>query len=188
MNFRKKTAIISILIVTILMLGGCEDKSKPFLGDWAYVHDTGTTILTLESNGKAEYLNKTYDYTSDDTFLYLKSSDEDLKMRYYLDGEKLYIYQTTQYSYAGEGTPDGITGLWENAENKWSFEFTGEGTFKEDGYFPGYYTEDKEAGTVKLIYNDHFEDTVFYYTIDGNTLTVEYPWETVPTQKVKDKK
>ena len=165
------------------MLSACGKKVEgAFIGDWAYVHETTKTVLALNDNGKAEYLGDSYKYTADDDFLYLESSKENIKLRYRMDGEKLYIYQTTEYTYDGEGNPSDIIGNWVCTEKKWSFEFTEEGTFKEDGYFPGYYTVDEEAGTVKLIYNDHFEDTSFYYVLDGNKLTIEYPWETVRTQ------
>ena len=33
--------------------------------------------------------------------------------------------------------------------------------------------------SFKLMYIDHFEDTVCYYTLDGNVLMVEYPWQMV---------
>ena len=189
MRIRKITACILLAVMTMVMMCGCGDKiDGPFIGNWAYVHDTTVTVLSLEKNGKAVYQGNQYTYTADDTYLYLKSSKENIDLRYKMDGEKLYIYQTTEYTFAGEGSPDGIIGYWVCNPNKWSFEFTDQGTFKEDSYFPGYYTVDENEQTVKLVYNDHFEDTVFYYSIDGDTLTIEYPWETVPTQKAEKAK
>ena len=86
------------------------------------------------------------------------------------------------YEYKDEGTPDGIIGNWYNAEKKWSFEFTSSGTFKEDGYFPGYYTLGEDGTSISLVYNDHFLDSTLYYSIDGNQLTLEYPWPMVEAQ------
>ena len=53
--------------------------------------------------------------------------------------------------YEGDGTPDGLVGLWKSKE-KWSFEFTSEGTFKEDEYFPGHYSVDEGNKTFSLAY------------------------------------
>lgn len=187
MKTKKLISIISGMLLSAALLAGCGTKVEgPFIGDWAYVHDTPVTVLSLETNGKAEYEGNKYTYTFDNDFFYLKSSKGDLKIRYKMDGEKLYIYQKTEYTFDGDGTPDGLVGNWVCTPKKWSFEFTDQGTFKEDGYFPGYYSEDKEAGTVKLVYNDHFEDTVFYYEQDGNKLIIEYPWETVHTQTAEE--
>ena len=185
-----KKAVCSLaLVAAMLTASGCGNKiNGPFIGNWAYVHDTAATILSLEKDGDAKYQGNEYTYTADDEYFYLKSDKEEIKLRYKMNGDKLYIYQTTQYEYSGEGSPDGIIGYWVCGPKKWSFEFTDQGTFKEDSYFPGYYTIDENEKTVKLVYNDHFEDTVFYYSIDGNTLTIEYPWETVPTQKAEKAK
>lgn len=183
MRTKKIVSALSLVLLTAMMFTGCGSKVEgPFIGDWAYVHDSTETVLSLQSNGKAKYQGNDYKYTTDNDYIYLKSSKGEEKIRYKMDGEKLYIYLTTEYTYDGEGTPDGIVGNWVCTPKKWSFEFTDQGTFKEDGYFPGYYSVDTEAKTVKLVYNDHFEDTVFYFEQEGNTLTVEYPWETVHTQ------
>lgn len=187
MKVRKLISIVSMILLVATMMCGCASKVEgPFIGDWAYVHDPAVTILSLNSNGKAQYQGAEYKYTVENDFINLKSSKEELKIRYKMDKDKLYIYQATEYTYDGEGSPEGIIGNWVCTPKKWSFEFTDQGTFQEDGYFPGYYEVDKEAGTVKLIYNDHFEDTVFYYEQNGNTLLIEYPWETVHTMSEEE--
>jgi hypothetical protein len=57
--------------------------------------------------------------------------------------------------------------------------FTDKGTFLEDGYFPGYYTVDEANSTLKLVYNDQFEDTICYFRLEGDKLYIEYPWPMV---------
>lgn len=187
MKVKKLIPYVLIILMMATMMCGCGSKIEgPFVGDWAYVHDPAATTLSLKPNGTAQYQGTKYKYTTDSEFIYLKSSKEDLKLRYRMDGDKLYIYQTTEYTYDGEGSPDGIVGNWVCVPKKWSFEFTDQGTFMEDGYFPGYYLDDKESGTVKLVYNDQFEDTVFYYEQEGNTLKIDYPWEMVHTMTEKE--
>ena len=53
----------------------------------------------------------------------------------------------------------------------------------EDGYFPGTYTVDEESGSFRLHYaGGQLDDTVCYFTLDGDALTVEYPWRMVPAE------
>ena len=46
---------------------------------------------------------------------------------------------------------------------------------------------DEEAGTIKLMYDDPIEDTLLYYSIDGDDMTIDYPWPMVKTGSGKDK-
>lgn len=179
---KRVTALLLAAIMIITVFNGCGKKNEEvegLVGKWAYNHDTKTTILELKANGKAVYNGGKYTYTNDDKFIYLTSSDgKETKLRYEMDRKGIFLYQPESYVYEGTGMPDGLLGSWKNDQN-WSFEFTQEGTFNENGYFPGYYLIDEEAGTVKLMYNDHFVDTTLYYSIDGNVLNIEYPWPMV---------
>lgn len=176
----KRVSAFLLATIMIFSLAGCGSESdNPLVGKWAYNHDTETTILNLKDNGKAIYQKGKYEYTYDDNFFYLTSKKGNVNLRYEMDGDEMLLYETAEYTYTGEGEPQGILGVWEAKEKQWSFEFTEEGTFMEDGYFPGYFFEDKESGTIKLMYNDQFYDTILYYTIDGNRLIVEYPWTMV---------
>ena len=183
MVMKKYISILFILILQVLLLTGCNKTSavvNPELcGKWAYIHDDETTVLAINDKGEATYDGKDYSATSDDTYLYLKDGSTELKMRYLINDSGMYLYKNTTYVNSEDASPDSIVGLWKDEADKWSFEFSKNGTFKEDGYFPGYYTVDKEAGTVKLVYNDQFEDTVVYYNIEGNELIMEYPWQMV---------
>lgn len=173
--------LICLMSLLLMVMTGCKSESKVEL--WSYIHAPEETVLTIDETKKTfTFENVTYSYTKDDSFFNLRSSGgKESKMRYVMDSsEKMLLYKTTTYTYKSEGTPDGLNGVWENESNL-SFEFNELGEFREDGYFPGYYTVDEKTSSIKLVYNDHFEDTTIYYSISGNTLTIDYPWPMVPT-------
>ena len=175
--------LISLMIVITVGLCGCGSKvDSKLCGDWAYIHDDVTTILSIESNGKAVYKGLAYTVSADDQYIDFKGGNGDMKLRYEIEDDGILIYERTVYEYDGETAPDGLVGNWVATPEGWTFEFTDGGEFKEDGYFPGYYTVDEANQSAKLIYNDHFEDTTIYYTIDGNELLMEYPWKMVKTK------
>lgn len=184
---KKRITLVCVLLLVLVTLAACGDDNNKLNGKWAYVHDTETAILVLKSNGTAIYNNDKYSYTYDDSFITLKASDgKDLKLRYEFDGADMFLYQPTVYVYDSEEVPDGLPGVWKGKEVEgWEFEFTESGEFKEDGYFPGYYVDDPENSRAKLIYNDQFEDTMIYYSIEGNELTIEYPWRMVKMSAIK---
>lgn len=154
--------------------------AETLVGNWAYIHDPENPVLAFSVNRNAIFEGKLYNYDCDGGFINLTDADGNItKARYILDKDGMYFFRTTTYEFSGEGKPDGLVGLWECPSQNWSFEFTKMGTFREDEYFPGYYTVDEASSTFKLIYNDHFEDTTCYYKLDGNKLTIEYPWRMV---------
>lgn len=176
------TKLIAIcLSLMILCIAGC---SKTQTQEWAYIHDKATTILSLSDNGKAVFNGEKYTYTLENNFLTLTDKDGNVTtMRFIPDGDQYLLYETAVYEYKGEGEPDGVIGYWQEIDGYLSFEFTDKGTFREDYYSPGYYTVDEENGIIKLVYNDMYADTYIYYQVDGNILTVDYPWPVVPTEK-----
>lgn len=186
---KKSMILVMALILGVLTFAGCSEKTDGIVGTWAYVHDENTAILTLKSNGSAEYNNKKYTYTNDDTFITLKSDSEEIVMRYELEDDGMVLYQNTDYvldesAKAYDEKANEIVGLWKGKDvEKWEFEFNNAGEFKEDGYFPGYYIVDEENKTIKLVYNDHFEDTFCYYSLENGILTVQYPWKMVAKKK-----
>lgn len=183
MSIGKKFIILIATLFAVLSLAGCGQKVEGFfIGNWAYIHDTETIALEIKDNGQAVLDGEKYTYTVNEPYLVFKASDgTEMNMRYEMDGENMIFYKPNSYEYKSEGEPDGLTGVWEDPKDKWSFEFTEEGTFKEDGYFPGYYS-DLGDGSIKLVYNDHFPDSIMYYSIEGNILNVEYPWTMVPVK------
>ena len=168
-------------IMCLVMMAAC---SKTETEEWAYIHDRKTTILSLSDNGKAVFEGEKYSYTLENDILTLTDGDGNAtSMRFIPDGDQRLLYETVVYEYKGEGQPDGVIGYWQQVDGYLSFEFTENGTFREDYYSPGYYFVDEENGIIKLVYNDMYDDTYIYYSIDGNTLTVDYPWPVVPTEK-----
>lgn len=175
--------VLAITLLCVLIAqnneGGFEDGSG-LCGRWAYNHDPETVVLELKNNGKAVLDGKKCSYKVDGDFLVFSGGANE-RCRYVLDKDGLLFYKTTTYTFDGEIQTD-LVGKWKDESDNWSFEFTDKGTFMEDDYFPGYYVENTEEHTIKLIYNDHFEDTVCYYSIEGDELTLEYPWRMVKAQ------
>ena len=169
----------------VLLLAGCgggrdlSPEETALCGRWAYSHEPDTAVLTLKKDGSAVYEKTGYTFSSDGTFLQLENGKGDpLLLRYVLEDGEMTLYIPSEYRC--EGTPEGLVGLWQCEPKNWSYEFSAEGTFREDGVFTGRYTADEENGTITLQYPDYFEDTVCHYTLEGDSLTVEYPWHMVP--------
>ena len=191
--------LICVLLSAVLMLGGCtkenEKSTAPsntvgheLLASWAYIHEPETEILSFMTDGIAFYHGREYSYSQDGDFLTLTDENgTETTMRFVQVREgKMLLYERTEYHYAGTSKPDGIIGYWAGGpEDRLSYEFTTKGTYLEDGTFPGHYSEDPENGTIKLMYNDHFEDTLIYYTVDGDKLTIDYPWPMGQTEPAK---
>ncbi len=169
----------------LLTVGCSKGVNDEVAGDWAYIHDPETIVLSIGKDGKAAFDGIDYKASADDRFITLSDENgEKTEHRYRVDSTgNLFFYETAVYTFDGEGEPEGLIGVWNDSETNWSFEFTDKGTFKEDGYFPGTYVVNDEAGTIRLTYNDMFTDTICYYSISGNKMTIEYPWEMVKVTK-----
>ena len=172
------TIFACFTLCIFLLLSGCGG-SDSVKGKWAYIHEPETVSLQL-SSGKAVLDGTEYkvEEIGGDAII-LSLNGEEHSFRYVLNKDGMLLYKTAVYTREGQDSSEKLIGRWVNAETKWSFEFTDDGTFREDDYFPGQYTLNEADGTFKLAYNDHFEDTVCYYSISGNELTVEYPWQMV---------
>lgn len=185
---------LAIVLIMLLMTACSNNKNdtsisseaKAICGSWAYIHDKETAIAVFHEDGTAEYEGKDYSFECDSQFIELTNKGgETIKLRYtFIDGD-MYLYSNNTYTFDGEGEPSGLIGEWSCKEKNWSYIFTDNGTFMEDGFFPGYYTVDDQNSTFKLVYNDHFEDTVCYYSLDENKLSIEYPWHMVHTSNKK---
>ena len=186
---RNRLITLGCLIICLMILAcGCEKEPdhKKTGESWAYVHEPAAEILWLGDNGKATFKDKSYDYVKDDEFITLTDENKQtLKMHYSMNKGQMLLYEINEYHFVaseGIGEPDGLVGTWKGGEeDRSSFQFTEEGIFMEDEFFPGHYTVDEKNGTVKLMYEDHFADTVFYFHLDGEKLTIEYPWPMVKT-------
>ena len=171
-----------IFLLVLLTLSACSrqvpESVSENCGSWAYIHDKETEILKLDTNGKAFYLGEKYSYTEGDGYLELKGSDGTvMNMRFVPEYDHMLLYERKVYTYDGEGEPQGITGLWKMGNL--SFEFTPQGSYIEDGVFPGHYLLNEDEHSIRLAYNDHFTDAILYYEVNGNELIIDYPMPVV---------
>ena len=186
------TAALAAMSACMMLLSGCtnepaEPEETVTSEEWAYIYDAGTTVLELKSNGQAIFEGVDYTYTLSDNILSLTDkAGKVTEMRFIPDGDQMLLYETAVYQYQGEGAPDGVIGNWKQVGGNLAFEFTDKGTFREDYYSPGRYTIDEENGIIKLVYNDMYEDTYIYYSVEGDILSVDYPWPVVKTEKTEE--
>ena len=177
---RTYKGILALLLTALsLCLISCGSREPGVLeGKWAYIHDKETSAFTFKGD-QAEFEGKKYTYSVDGGFIRLTRNGESEDLRYIPTEDGMYIYLKTPYERENGTGQEGLLGKWVNREKRWSFEFRENGEFNEDGFFPGHFRLDEEASSFTLMYVDHFEDTVCYYTIEGDVLTVEYPWQLV---------
>lgn len=184
--------IFSVLMLTVLTLTGCGGKAdvaqneyeQALLGKWAYIHEPQEMVAVFKENGSAEFEKSKYQFSSDGQFINLvDDTNENLKLRYLQNNDKMYVYIQGLYT-REEGTEgEGIVGVWRCEGKNWTFEFSAKGTFMEEGAMTGYYEVDEAAGTVKLMYGEALEDTIFYYKLTDEGLFVEYPWLMIKMSK-----
>jgi hypothetical protein len=197
---KKLISLVCVLLSAALTFGGCDHGGGSSSSEsaaqgnttidenaesWAYIHESTKEILRLGSDGRAIFHGNAYDYSRDGDFLILKDADgTETKMRFIEKREgQMLLYERTEYHYAGSSQPNGIIGFWQGGpEDRLSYEFTAKGTYLEDGTWPGHFTEDQENGTIKLMYNDHFEDAYLYYELKDGKLIIDYPWPMVRTE------
>lgn len=170
------------VVTAAMVLSGCTKTPKE---SWAYNYEPDKAILNFWDDGTADLDGEKYkSYTKSDEFIELTRADgSTLKMRYSVnDKGVMTLYRKAVYEYQGEGLHEGIIGYWKEKDGRLTFEFTVKGTFLEDTIMPGHYEIlDEEEGYVRLTYNDPYPDTYIYCEVDGDTLTVDYPWPMVPT-------
>lgn len=186
MKNRAKVRINSIILAilfTFCMIG-CGKQEIPqnadeiaLRGEWYYVHDENETAAAFYEDGSAKFEGEKYQYTCDGEFINLTDKDGNVtKLRYLSEGDKMYVYVQSTYTRQPEGGGTGIVGVWRCEDKGWTYEFTDKATFMEDGALTGYYEVNEEAKTVKLMYGEALADTVFFYELTENELSVEYPW------------
>lgn len=161
-----------------------ESGAFPLLGEWAYDYEPTVLVLRLEANGNAWYLGKDYTWADQGSFLKLADPEGNtLMLRYAVSETQKVIYPRTFYRRGthveGEG---GLIGVWEGVSDGSSFVFTPAGYFLEDSAFSGNFMADPEAGTFLLHYGEVFADTLCYYGVENEILSVEYPWVIVAKQ------
>jgi len=211
MKRMKKPAFALIIVMLLTMcLTGCsntdDNTEKGVKESWAYNFDETKEVIRLNEDGTAMYQVKSFkdnvqvskatkfdSYTKDDKYITLKNADTEIKLMYEPYEKGIMLYEKSTYKYSANSLnpqQDGsVLGLWESTgTDKLFYEFSDQGTFMEDGVFVGEYKWDKEAGTVTLNYYDEVPSTTFYYIIEGDIMTVDYPWPMVPYNKNGEKK
>lgn len=182
---RKRIALLVslILIFTFVMAGCGETKLQgDLVGKWYYIHDTEHVGMNIKADGTATLDGQKYDCDFDADKIYLTDRKGYTEgHRYSVEGEgQIYLYKTATYKYQGTEPQNGLIGSWVDIENGNSnFEFTAEGTFREDSYIPGYYTVNEQDGSILLVYNDMYYDTKIFFSIKDDFLIVDYPWPMV---------
>ena len=180
-KFKNAFLIITIAAMVILPTG-CGNSKKT--ESWAYTHEPDKEAIAFYDNGKAVYKDEEYTYSKDDTYITLVDKDKkETKLRYTMDGEDMTLYEKSTYkldesaenSKAAEADQSEIVGTWVQ-DNGWSYVFTPDGEFSEEGIFFGHYSVDEDQACIKLMYNDPIEDAYLYYTLNGDELTIDYPW------------
>ncbi len=171
-------AIGITLLLTASILAGCGSQTER----WAYIHAPEEEIISFSDNGKATYKGNQYTYTKDDTYINLedKSGNKE-SLRYEMTGDGMTLYEKSTYKRQGQGDPGSIVGEWAQ-DNRWSYTFTEDGRFSEENIFFGHYAVDEDNSCIKLMYDDPLEDAYLYYTLNGDELTVAYPWPMVRVQ------
>lgn len=179
MNKRKANRILALIFLSALLLTGCGKKAE----SWAYIHEPEKEIISLYDNGKAVYKGEKYTYTKDDSYITLTDDNNEVtKLRYVMEDDKMILYERSTYEFDGEKNSDGIVGVWKQ-DNGWSYQFTEDGKFSEENIFFGHYTVDEENSCIRLMYDDPIEDACLYYSLNGDELTVDYPWPMVQTKE-----
>lgn len=185
---KKKLLLLSGICLNLLLGAGCgkadyNDAEQKLVGKWGYLHEPKDTILAVKDDGTAQYRDRKWSFSADETTITLTSEDDTKKLLYAINPsneDQMLLYQEAVYTYMDGEQPDGVLGYWLCESDNWEFEFTEYGTFREDGSFTGYFYPDIENGVMKLVYeNGMLEDTTFYFSIDGKYMTVIYPWKMV---------
>lgn len=186
MNRLKNSVIVLTAVFILALIPGCGSREAQ---KWAYSHEPEVDVFVLYDNGKAVYKDTEYTYSSDDTFYTLTDKQGNtLKLRYVLDGDGMLLYETSVYRRDPEEPGSGLAGKWVHENGRNMFRFTKDGQFDEDGYFYGHYNAKEDEGTIKLMYSDPLQDCILYYDLNGDELTIEYPWPMVRTGEKTNEK
>ncbi len=181
-----RIAALFLVLMLFCAAGACAESggNSPLLGEWAFDYEPETTVLKVSADGSARYKDRDFRWEDRGTALVLTDADGTaLELRYAVTEDGVFIYPQTRYrrgekEVEGQG---GLIGIWEGAEDGSSFVFTPAGYFLEDSVFSGNFMMNAEEGTFLLHYGDAFRDTLCYYSIADEILTVEYPWKIVKT-------
>jgi hypothetical protein len=179
-----KKNIISIFLIAVsasfiaLMVTGCGKKIE----SWAYDYEPTEEVAAFYKGGKAVFKGEKYTYVKDDSYITFTGKDETLKLRYTEDDGQMVLYEKATYVRSAQTPGAELVGAWySDTVNGWSYEFNDRGEFSEDGIFYGYYSIDEDNQRIMLMYTYPVPNIYIYYEMDGDNLTISYPWTLVPT-------
>lgn len=176
----KKFLVIMVAVVLLFGVSAvCPVIAEGFpAGAWAFASDPAALILRINENGTAQYRDAEYTLEDDGRYLLLTdASGKLLRIRYRVSDKNAWLYVPMNYTRKEGTTGEGIRGVWNlDGSEDGFFEFSDKGTFLEDGLFDGTYTVDDEAGSFVLTYPQYFGETTCYFSINGESMIVEYPW------------
>lgn len=200
-SMNKKAAILCLLLALILCLSaGCEDKKNKdgekagekvdenIAERWAISSERDEPVMIFYKDGTADFYGTKYkSYEVGTQFINFTSEDGTVTpIRYYEETDtegtlRRFVYRSSDYKLVpglleGDGP---VVGYWQCGGL--TYQFTAKGTFLEDGALPGHYTvfqANGESGIV-LSYDGHLSDTILFYKLNGDTMTVDYPWALV---------
>ncbi len=172
------TSYFLVILSIAVIATGCGRKTE----SWAYSHEPTKETIALYDNGKAVYKGVGYRYVKDDSYITLIDKDKnEIKLRYTMGKDGMTLYEKSTYKLAEGEKHDGLVGNWVQ-DNGWSYVFTDDGEFSEEGIFFGHYSVDEDDSCIRLMYNDPIEDAYLYYTLNDDELIIDYPWPMTKTQ------
>ena len=190
MSIRKTVVrILSLLLVCMLCMActGCKGSNnstaKPTWDAtnvsewWAFDPSDDGPALIVRKDGTASYKGVEYKKCEVTDNMYKLTDDKGAVLELeYKDTENgnRYIYDIWEYDRTDGAKGPSVVGVWESGNNY--YEFTAKGTFQEDGVFFGHYSVDVNAGTIRLMYERDLADTLMYYHIENDHMTVRYPF------------
>lgn len=176
--------LVILLCFSVIAAAGAEGFPA---GDWAFIHAPEESVLLLREDGTAVLKGREYTWQDDaeNGFLRFASDGEETSLRYLVTEDKVQLYFPAEYNRVEDVPGEGLIGAWIGKDSEMStFIFRQDNMFLEDGTFTGTFRQDKETGSLLLAYVKYFDDTLCYFSLEGNdVLKVDYPWSMVETQK-----
>ena len=179
-------AALVILLCFSVIITACAEGFPA--GDWAFIHAPEESVLLLREDGTAVLKGQecTWQDDAENEFLRFMIGGEETSLRYHVTEDKTLLYFPVEYVRVEDDPGEGLLGAWIGKESeKSTYIFRGDGMFLEDGTFTGTFRVDQEAGALLLVYVKYFDDTLCYFSLEGNDiLKMDYPWPMVETQKI----
>ena len=169
-------------LMTLLLLLLCAGAwAEPLqAGEWVYPDTPDAPVLFVSQDGAVLFEAHRYALRTDEPFCWLEPEDEALPaLRCRIDDETILLYRQDVYARHPKDQGSGLPGAWLSTTGGGVFILGGDGLFMEDGLFTGTYTVDEAAQSFRLHYHEDFADTVCYYTLGEDRLTIEYPWKLI---------